>query len=128
MTVFTALMPERTARAISMPFFLLKTEPARLFPVALVSRIASAVSVVKSSRTVKGVVTAALGFIGSKAMAWFGIVSDAAVQAETALTGLKPLSALLGQHAEGALLIVGLVGIAMALFARFDAAREGKVG
>jgi hypothetical protein len=38
------------------------------------------------------------------------------------------LSALLGQHAEGALLIVGLVGISMALFARFDAAKEGKIG
>jgi lysozyme len=88
----------------------------------------SAASVVKSSRTFKGAAVATLGLLGSKAMAWFGVVGDAAAQAETAMSGLKPLSALLGQHAEGAMLIVGLIGIAMALFARFDAAHEGKVG
>jgi lysozyme len=89
---------------------------------------ATATSVVKSSRTFWGSMAATLGLLGTKVLGWFGILSEAAGQAETATSGLKPLTALLGQHAEGVLLIVGVVGIAMAVFARFDAATEGKPG
>jgi lysozyme len=97
-------------------------------PQAVTPTIGSRTAVIKSSRTVWGTLTAFLGWVGSKAVVSFGVVSDAATQAQTSTDGVRSLLGMLGAHAEPILIGVAVVGTLAALFARFDAAGEEKIG
>ena len=97
-------------------------------PQAVTPEMGSRIAVVKSSRTFWGTVTAFTGWVGAKAVVTFGVVSAAAEQAKASTDGLSSLLGVLGEHAEPILITLAVAGTIAALFARFDAAGEEKVG
>ena len=97
-------------------------------PQAVTPEIGSRIAVVKSSRTFWGTITAFTGWVGAKAVVTFGVVSAAAEQAKASTDGLSSLLGVLGEHAEPILITLAVAGTIAALFARFDAAGEEKVG
>ncbi|MEQ1697388.1 MAG: lysozyme [Hyphomicrobiaceae bacterium] len=97
-------------------------------PQAVTPETGSRVDVLKSSRTFWGTMTGFAGWVGAKAVVAFGIVSAAAEQAQSSTDGVRSMLGMLGAHAEPILIGVAVAGTLAALFARFDAAAEEKVG
>lgn len=113
------------------------TEPDREQAVAIApgsvtnARPGAVYAALKDSWTIRGIVLAALGWIG-QALEWsFGFFRDAAAQIATLKSNVDPILQVWGGLAGRVPdLLVGLTvsGLGVAVWQRIKAAREGKIG